>query len=121
MFAFNAFIQHWTHTAFLHQAVFLCFMTENFKYTLKHKHTMPFKTLTIKKSAYDRLKRMKRKGESFTDVIVRITEKRVNLWDLYGILKDSETSTEEMLANVKEMRKDMDESFKRRQDALSRL
>ncbi len=34
---------------------------------------MTHKTLTISEEAYNALKRLKRKGESFSDVIIRIT------------------------------------------------
>lgn len=35
---------------------------------------MPTRSLTIKEEAYQALKTKKRKGESFTDVILRLTE-----------------------------------------------
>ncbi len=37
---------------------------------------MPTKTITITEEAYRRLKREKLKGESFSDVIIRLTERR---------------------------------------------
>jgi len=40
---------------------------------------MPTKTITITLEAYERLKREKREGESFSDVIIRLTEKRRDL------------------------------------------
>lgn len=46
---------------------------------------MPFKTITIKESAYRRLSRARRPGESFTDVIDRLATPPSPL-DLSGIL-----------------------------------
>jgi predicted CopG family antitoxin len=37
---------------------------------------MPVRTLTVTESAYERLAAMKRPGESFTDVILRVTSRR---------------------------------------------
>ena len=37
---------------------------------------MPVRTLTVTESAYERLAALKRPGESFTDVILRITSRR---------------------------------------------
>ena len=36
---------------------------------------MPSKTINIKDSAYNALKSIKRKGESFSDVILRLTQR----------------------------------------------
>lgn len=46
---------------------------------------MATKTLTITESAYDRLKRLKREGESFSELIERIVP-QASIDDLVGIL-----------------------------------
>lgn len=46
---------------------------------------MATRTITITETAYERLTREKRPGESFTDVIVRITERPL-LRDLHRLL-----------------------------------
>lgn len=51
---------------------------------------MATKTLTITEDAYERLHAMKEEGESFSEVIRRITSK-VKLADFAGILSDEET------------------------------
>ncbi|MBI5331939.1 MAG: antitoxin VapB family protein [Candidatus Aenigmarchaeota archaeon] len=60
---------------------------------------MTTKTITIIEDAYNRLKKEKENDESFSDVIIRITEKR-------SVLKDSFGKWE---TNDKEMNKISDE------------
>jgi predicted CopG family antitoxin len=43
--------------------------------TFKYTYYMAHKTLTISEKAYRALKRLKREGESFSDVILRITRR----------------------------------------------
>lgn len=40
---------------------------------------MGFKTLTISEEAYRKLRRLKAEGESFTDVVLRLSEGRANI------------------------------------------
>jgi len=61
---------------------------------------MVTKTISITRKAYDRLKARKRPEESFSDVILRLTDRR-RLADYAGML--SKTS-------VKAMRKAIDEA-----------
>ena len=51
------------------------------------------KTLTISEEAYKRLAAQKRKGESFTDAILRLTEGRTRLSKYAGAWKDVDDST----------------------------
>ena len=52
-------------------------------------HTdMATKTITITKEAYERLRARKEQDESFSDVILRLTERRP-LTDFVGMLKPS--------------------------------
>lgn len=49
------------------------------------------KTLTIKDDVYTKLSKLKREGESFSDLLERLLEqKRQSLRDFAGILKHSE-------------------------------
>lgn len=50
---------------------------------------MATKTISITEEAYLRLKMLKHDGESFTDVINRLTNKH-SLWEIVGILTDEE-------------------------------
>ncbi|MEM0079995.1 MAG: antitoxin VapB family protein [Nitrososphaerota archaeon] len=48
------------------------------------------KTLTIREEVYEKLVKLKKEGESFSDLLERILEeKRPSLKDFAGILKDS--------------------------------
>ncbi len=53
---------------------------------------MAHKTLTISEEAYEALAELKKEGESFTDLIKRITAplRKKNLSEFIGILKDDE-------------------------------
>lgn len=59
-----------------------------FKYTI-HVYKHMVKTLTISQEAYERLASRKEPGESFTDVIKKLTGKS-DLMDLAGVLSDAE-------------------------------
>jgi len=49
------------------------------------------KTLTIREEVYEKLVKLKKEGESFSDLLERILEeRRPSLRDFAGILKDSE-------------------------------
>jgi predicted CopG family antitoxin len=70
---------------------------------------MVTKTITITESAYEILKKLKRKEESFSEVIARALEKkRVKLNDFAGRISDSVGET--LLKSIKENR---DKSAKR--------
>ena len=46
---------------------------------------MPFKTLTIKKEVYDELLKLKRKDESFSELLMRLIRKVHNIDTLYKL------------------------------------
>ncbi len=50
---------------------------------------MPTKTVNLSEDAYERLKSLKKEGESFSDVVNRITGKYA-IRDLVGVLSDEE-------------------------------
>ncbi len=53
---------------------------------------MGTKTISIKEEAYERLEKLKREGESFTDVINRLTRKR-SLLDLADLVSKEEADS----------------------------
>jgi predicted CopG family antitoxin len=76
---------------------------------------MTIKTLTITEDAYTRLAAEKEDGESFSDVIRRITGKR-SLLDLVGILSEKEAA--ELERAVRKTRREMDRRLARTARAL---
>jgi len=64
---------------------------------------MPTKTISITKEAYDRLKARKWPDESFTDVILRLTDRRP-LADYAGMI--GKTSVKAMRKTIEEARRD---------------
>ena len=70
---------------------------------------MPTKTITITVEAYERLKREKMEGESFSDVIIRLTERKErDLMEFAGAWKDAE----ELEKAIAEGRREFDKSAK---------
>ncbi len=63
------------------------------------------KTITIRDDTYEKLLKLKRDGESFSDVIERLIEhKDFNIDRYFGILKNSE-ALEKILEYSKDFRK----------------
>ena len=63
---------------------------------------MPTRTISISEEAYRRLKALKKEGESFSDVILRLTSKS-SPWSLAGILSEEEgKELEKILAENRE-------------------
>lgn len=53
---------------------------------------MGTKTISIKDEAYERLKRLKKEGESFTDLVNRITKKR-SILELSELVDEEEAES----------------------------
>lgn len=70
-------------------------------FTYTYIHSMGTKTISLSDEAYSRLKAEKREGESFTQVVNRLTRK-TSLLKIAGFLKKEEA--EEMEKVIKEMR-----------------
>jgi Uncharacterized conserved protein len=64
---------------------------------------VPHKTITISLEAYEALRRLKRPGESFSDVILRLARSQPDLSELAGAWSDvPEEEAEEILKSIKE-------------------
>ncbi|MFQ5815754.1 MAG: antitoxin VapB family protein [Candidatus Hydrothermarchaeaceae archaeon] len=66
---------------------------------------MSVKTITIKDDIYKVLSSMKREGESFSDLLRRLTSRKVDITEFYGILSESNAVLEEMKKEILEERK----------------
>lgn len=65
---------------------------------------MGFKTITISDQAYKRLQKLKGKGESFTDVIVKLSEAKGDILRHAGGWKDmSDKETDELMKSLRDM------------------
>lgn len=73
------------------------------------------KTVNLSEDAYERLKALKREGESFSDVVNRLTGKHA-LLDLVGILDEGEAR--ELRDHVEEARERMRADLEERTDRL---
>ena len=63
---------------------------------------MPHKTITISLEAYEALLRLKRPGESFSDVILRLARRIPDLSELEGVWSDvPEEKIEEILKSIR--------------------
>ncbi len=61
------------------------------------------KTITISLEAYEALSRLKRPGESFSDVILRLARRQRSLRDLAGAWRDlSDEEAEKVLSALRE-------------------
>lgn len=84
----------------------------------KHKHMfMAIKTITITTDAYNSIKRLKSAGESFSQLFLRISRKKLKVKDLVGAVKLSDKEYKALKRRVKEHRektsKDIEERRKR--------
>ncbi len=60
---------------------------------------MAFKTITISEEAYEKLRRLKEKDESFTDVILKLNENRGNILKHAGAWKSMSREEADRLAS----------------------
>ena len=73
------------------------------------------KTLTVTEEAYERLASRKEPGESFSNVIIKITGK-TSLMDILGILSDSEAN--KMEKDIASLRKGMNQRLQKTAEAI---
>lgn len=77
---------------------------------------MATKTISLAEDAYNRLKRAKREGESFSDVVRRLTS-GVDLEDFHGAL--SEKTADELEAIIADRRADHADRRSDRRDRIT--
>ena len=76
---------------------------------------MATKTISLSEDAYDRLRAMKREGESFSDVVRRLT-RGVRLSEFHGTLS-AETAAE-LEAGIEAARSDRNERRRQRLESI---
>ena len=79
-------------------------------HTQRHAQDMGTRNIAISDEAYERLKALKKPGESFTEVIERMTRSR-GVLDLAGILSPPQTDRAE--GRVRELREESSRRLKR--------
>jgi predicted CopG family antitoxin len=77
---------------------------------------MGTKTISLAEDAYEKLKRHKREGESFSDVVRRLTGE-VSLTEYYGRLE--EDTARDLEAVIESRREDRAETHRERVDRLA--
>lgn len=77
---------------------------------------MGTKTISLAEDAYEKLKRHKREGESFSDVVRRLTGD-VTLAEYYGRLEDD--TAEELETIIESRREDRTETHRHRVERLT--
>ncbi|MFQ5891828.1 MAG: antitoxin VapB family protein [Candidatus Methanofastidiosia archaeon] len=70
---------------------------------------MPTKTISITKKAYDKLLLEKKDGESFSDVILKLTSERKKLSDFFGKWKMTDEKAKKFEKELEEMWRMWDE------------
>ena len=78
---------------------------------------MVSKTLTITEEAYSVLKSLKREGESFSKLFIRLAEKNVDGSKYFGILKGD---VKEARKSVKKVREGVSKGFGERRNVFTR-
>lgn len=71
-------------------------------------------TISLTEDAYENLKALKREGESFSDVVLRLTGGQRDKMKGFGAWADTDLREE-----VAKYREEFDRDFEERQDALS--
>ena len=79
----------------------------------KHKHNMTTKTITVTEEAYNAFKRLKVDDESFSDLMKRMSKRRITISELYGKGK-GEIDFKQLRKNTKEIRKRIGKSMEER-------
>ncbi|MBI5390720.1 antitoxin VapB family protein [Candidatus Woesearchaeota archaeon] len=79
---------------------------------------MVIKSLTITEDAYDALKMLKHHDESFSEIILRLSQEKIGLTSRYfGALKGHTAALRE---NIQRRRKELDREVEQRQAIIKR-
>ena len=64
-------------------------------------------TISLTKEAYEALARLKRNGESFSELILRLAREKERIWDYYGSVPLTEDEERKMIETIDRFRKQM--------------
>lgn len=64
-------------------------------------------TISLTKEAYEALARLKRNGESFSELILRLAREKERVWDYFGSVPLTEDEEREMIETIDRFRKQM--------------
>ena len=81
---------------------------------------MAVKTITIKEDAYNVLASMKKSDESFSDLILRMNNKKCTAKDLFGKLKISDADFAELKKHTCAIRKNIGTSMRKKRNVFDR-
>lgn len=82
---------------------------------------MAIKTVTITEQAYNKIKRLKKENESFSDLFTRIAEEKLNVASRFlGLAKLSEKELNEWRKNLAENKRAFSFDFEKSQRKLQK-
>lgn len=64
-------------------------------------------TISLTKEAYEALVRLKRNGESFSELILRLAREKERVWDYFGSVPLTEDEESKMVEAIDRFRKQM--------------
>jgi len=71
-----------------------------------HMHCMTT-TISLTKEAYEALVRLKRNGESFSELILRIAREKERVWDYFGSIPLTQREERDIMESIDRLKKQM--------------
>ena len=64
-------------------------------------------TISLTKEAYEALVRLKRNGESFSELILRIAKEKERVWDYFGSIPLTQRKERNLMESIDRLKKQM--------------